>query len=400
VQLASQLPDLGLPRMNEAARAAFRSVLDYQKSASNGSFVDPLALAEARGFCAHPSDWVPAFDNDPQHPLLYQPWVDWLSENGLTPFHEGNKLTSKNWDHWKPRPRLHAFRKLLREDQQTAFGLLMTVGPSQPAATRLALLEAIDAGGSFHGNYPRQVPMLQYFLADHSAKIRTAAEQKLKNMNGLETEAAHAAELAKHIKVSDGGVTYRTPPAPNTRPLSINFSCTTFDLLANAVGLGPHDLARLSDLEELGSNFLMLLVLTGDVETRSIVASRMLERFPPDHIPIRLFGGVAPPLWERGLRAQFKSEYPSSVLDFLGAKAGTLDMSLVRQIKHYARMVPSVIQELDSGELPVNEMYDPLRILALVASRGAAGELLREARAAGIAEGNPRLTMLKFNMAL
>lgn len=399
-QLASQLPELRLPRMNEAARAAFRSVLDYEKPPANGSLVDFLALAEARGFCAHPFDWLPAFDNDPRHPLLYQPWVDWLSEKELTPFHEGNNLTIENWDQWKPKPRLQAFRKLLREDQQSAFGLLMSVGPSQPAGTRLALLGEIDAGGSFYGNYPRQVPVLQYFLADRSAKIRAAAEEKLKNMNGLETEEAHAAELAKHIKVSGASVTYKTPPAPDTHPYSINFRCTTFDLLANAVGLASHDLARLSDLKELGSDFMMLLVMTGDVETRSIVASRMLEEFPPDHIPTHLFRGVAPPLWERGLRAQFKSEYSSSVFDFLGAKVGTLHISLVRQIKHYARMVPSVTQELDSGKLPVNEAYDPLRILALVASKDAAEELLQEARAAGIAEDNPRLTMLKFNMAL
>jgi hypothetical protein len=398
--LASQLPDLGLPRMNEAARAAFRAVLDYEKPSGNGSLVDFLALAEARGFCAHPSDWVPDFDDDPQHPQLYQPWVDWLSENGQTPFHEGNNLTAENWDRWKPKPRLRAFCRMLREDQQSSFDLLMAVGPLQPAATRLALLGEINAGGAFYGNYPRQVPMLRYFLADRSAKIRAVAEEKLKNMNGLETEEAHADELAKHLRVSDGSVTYEEPPAPYTQPYSRNFACTTFDLLAKAISLSPRDLARQSDLGRLGSDFMLLITLTGDVETRSIVASRMLEEFPPDHIPIRMFREVARALWERGLRAQFDSEYPTPVFEFPGAKAGSLDIALIRQIKHYSRMTPSVTQELETGKLPVNEMYDPLRILALVASRDATKELLQEARAAGIAENNPRLTMLKFNMAL
>jgi len=399
-QLASQLPELRLPRMNEAARAAFRAVLDHEKPTGNGSLVDFLALAEARGFCAHPSDWLPAFDDDPQHPQLYQPWVDWLSENGLTPFHEGNSLTAENWDRWKPRPRLRAFARMLREDQQSCFDLLMAVGPSQPAGTRLALLGEINAGGAFYGNFPRQVPMLRYFLADRSAKIRAAAEEKLKNMNGLETEEAHADELAKHLRVGDGSVTYREPPAPHTQPYSRHFACTTFDLLAKAIGLGSHDLARQSDLAKLGSDFMLLITLTGDVETRSIVTSRMLEQFPPDHIPSHAFREVARPLWERGLRAQFDSEYPSSVLEFPSAKAGSLDIALIRQIKHYSRMTPSVVQERERGELPVNNMYDPLRILALVASKDAASEMLQEARTAGIAESNPRLTMLKFNIAL
>jgi hypothetical protein len=381
--------------MSAAARAVFEAVLDYEKPTGNGSLVDFLALAEARGFCAHPSDWLPAFDNDPRHPQLYQPWVDWLSENGLTPFHEGNSLTVENWDRWKPKPRLGAFARMLREDQQSSFDLLMAVGPSQSAGTRLALLGEINAGGAFYGNYPRQVPMLRYFLTDRSAKIRAAAEDKLKNMNGQETEEAHAEELAKHLRVGDGSVTYKEPPAH-----SRNFACTTFDLLAKAINLSPHDLARQSDLGRLGSHFLLLITQTGDVETRSIVASRMLEEFPPDHIPTRMFRDVARPLWERGLRAQFDSVYPSSVLEFPGAQAGSLDIALIRQIKHYPGMAPSVTQELETGTLPINNMYDPLRILALVASRDAANELLQEARAAGIAENNPRLTMLKFNMAL
>jgi len=399
-QLASQLPDLRLPRMNEAARAAFRAVLDYEKPPGNGSLVDFLALAEARGFCTHPSDWLPAFDDDPQHPQLYQPWVDWLSENGLTPFHEGNRLTAENWDRWKPKPRLGAFARMLRDDQRSASDLLMAVGQLQPAGTRLALLGQINAGGSFYGNYPRQVPMLRYFLADRSAKIRTVAEEKLKNMNGLETEAAYADELAKHLRVGDGSVTYSEPPAPHTQPYSRHFACTTFDLLAKAINLSPHELARQSDLARLGSDFISLATRTGDVETRSIIASRMLEEFPRDQIPLNMFREVARPLWERGLRAQFDSEYPNSVLDFPGVKAGSLDIALARQIKHYSGMAPSVIQECETGKLPVNNMYDPLRILALVASRDAASELLQEARAAGIAENNPRLTMLKFNLAL
>ena len=63
-----------------------------------------------------------------------------------------------------------------------------------------------------------------------------------------------------------------------------------------------------------------LVTKTCDVELLSIVASRMLDTARPDGLPIALFRGVERPLWERGLRALFKSNYWNSVQEFLGPK--------------------------------------------------------------------------------
>jgi len=399
-RLQSELPELALPPMNEAARAAFMAVLEYEAPPANGSLADFLALAEARGFSAHPADWIPDFKLPGRHPRLYQPWVDWLSEHGLTSFHEANTLSEANWDRWKPNPRLKAFHDLIREDQDAAFDLLRRVGPSQPASTRLALLSQIDAGGSFNGNYPRQVPLLKYFLNDRSAKIRDVAREKLANMNGLETEEAHAAELAKHIKVAGGTVTYKIAPELHTHPFWVNWCCTTFDALAEALGLRPQELARQSDLEVLGFLFMHLVATTGDVETRSIVASRMLDTAPPEQLPLSLLGGVARPLWERGLRATFKSNYWNVVQEFLGPETGTLNALQMRELACFDSLKGSVIMELETGKLPVNISYDPLRAVALSVDKAAAEEVLEEALSLGMKIDNPRLTMLKFNLAL
>ena len=399
-RLQSELPELALPPMNEAARAAFMAVLEYEKPPANGSLADFLALAEARGFSAHSADWVPDFKLPGQHLRLYQPWVDWLSEHGLASFHEANTLSEENWDRWKPNPRLKAFHNLIRDDQDAAFDLLRRVGPSQPASTRLALLSQINAGGSFNGNYPRQVPLLKYFLNDRSAKIRDAAREKLANMNGLETEAEHAAELAKHIKVAGGTVTYKIAPKLHTQPFWVNWCCTTFDALAEALGLRPQELARQSDLEGLGSLFMLLVTTTCDVELRSIVASRMLDTARPDELPIALFGEVERPLWERGLRALFKSNYWNSVQEFLGPERGTLNALQMRELACFDSLKASVKMELETGELPVNTSYDPLRAVALSVDKAAAQEALEEALSLGMKIDHPRLTMLKFNLAL
>jgi hypothetical protein len=393
-QLASQLPELAARCMDEGARVAFRNVRDYEEPAS---LADVLALAEARGFHAHPSDWLPYSDQGERPTELYQPWVDWLSEHGLTPFHEYNRLTEDNWNRWKPRPRLLAFKRLLRESQQSAFELLMTMAPAQSAATRLALLGEVNAIGSFAGNHPRQIPILLYFLGDRSEKVRAAAEQRLKKMGRLVTEEAHAAELAMHLKVSGGSVTYKTPPSLHSHPYTQNFLCTTFDYLAAALGLSPHDLARQSDLEELGPDF-MLLVSTGDVDTRSIIAARLLDM--GKDFSEWLFRGVARPLWERGLRATFDSEYYSFVGDYLGRERGTLDASQMRQLLCYKRLEQSVTDEVEHRKLPVNKQHDHLRAVGLVVNKYAAKEALEKALSLGMTADNPRLTMLKFNMAM
>ena len=100
--LAVALPALALPRMGEAARAALRAALSLEIPYNNAQRKDCLALAEARGFSTDPRDWVPDFKAPGRHLPLYQPWVDWLSDHGLTPIHAGNTLTAENLSRWTP----------------------------------------------------------------------------------------------------------------------------------------------------------------------------------------------------------------------------------------------------------------------------------------------------------
>ncbi|CCD95466.1 conserved hypothetical protein [Bradyrhizobium sp. ORS 375] len=362
-ELASHLPELGLPCMSETARTAFRAILDHETPFGNGSLRDCLALAEARGFCAHPMDWIPA-PNDWQYSPLYQPWVDWLSDNGVTEFHEGNRLTKDNWDRWKPKARLAAFKRLLRQDVKAAHDLAVALGSAAPASVRLGLLSSVGTTTLPPKSIPTQQSLLKHFLTDPSAKVRAAAEAAAKALGGLE---------------SGGPV--------------------TFDLLARERGVSSRDLAEQSDLTELGRDFLWLVVETGDVEIRSIIASRLLDLGqPPD--PIALFAGLPRPLWKRGLRATFKSNYWHIVGEYLGPERGTLTAPQMGDWAPYKHWTKSVIAELKTGELPINETYDPLRALGLVVDKNTAREILHKAVALGMKDSHPRLTMLKFNLTL
>ena len=98
--------------------------------------------------------------------------------------------------------------------------------------------------------------------------------------------------------------------------------------------------------------------------------------------------------------AIYNSQYPSSVFDFPNFIKGSLTYNLIRKVSHYKGLAQSITDELKDGKLPVNIRYDPLRILGLLANKNAAREILTEAISIGIDQNNPRLTMLKFNLAV
>lgn len=73
---------------------------------------------------------------------------------------------------------------------------------------------------------------------------------------------------------------------------------------------------------------------------------------------------------------------------------------MMRESAAYETVAPSIRREIESRKLPVNNHYDDLRVLGLIVDKTAAKELLDNALALGMKPTNPRLNMLKFNLAL
>ena len=296
--LAAALPPLAVPRMGEESRAALRAVIDYEKPPANGSMSDCLALAEARGFCADPRDWVPDFELPGRHLPLYQPWVDWLSENGLTRFHEGNTLTFDNWDRSTPKPLTSKLRARAHSNQEWIADVVMNPSRSLSASDRALILGSISAGGQYHVVRQWQVTLIQHFLNDSSAKVREAAQKKLDGMEVLESEEMYAQALAQHLTVENGRVSYAVRPEAHSQPFSTCWSNTTFAALAQALGLTPAQLAHGAELDFLDSQFVGLATWTGDVEVRTIIAQRLLATGSPEEFSLILFrvcGAVTKP---------------------------------------------------------------------------------------------------------
>lgn len=396
--IADQMPDLGLPTMSLSARAAFKEVLMYERPPGNSSVEPILRLSEARGYCAHPCEWVPSSEGDDQFPALYQEWANWLAEEGYTPFYIGTPLTAENWHRWKPAARRKAFHRLWKIDQPSAADLLLNFVRTQPPSIRYQMLDEIGRTGPF-GIGPSDVPVVRHFLNDPAVEIRDLAERKILGMSGFDTTEAHAKAVAEHIRVTDGGDILVSTDL-DAYDAHFNSHCNNADLdtLADVIGLSAVELLQNFSLEYFSGGLYHLLMRTKDLEAKNVLARRLAEagKYCPPH----LFKSAEQDVWDAGLHVTFGSPYPSAVFDFLGSKAGTLDVSLIRKTCHYPGMIASVKRELETGELPVNKSYDPLRSLAFLANKEAAAELLEEARAAGISDENSRLSMLKFNLAL
>ncbi len=402
--LASKLPDLRLPIMPDEARAAFRAILAYEAPPANGSLVDLLQFAEVRGYAAHPCDWIPDYDwkYAGGHPRLYQPWVDWLSEEGLTKFHQGNTLTPENFQRFSPGQRGGPIKALIRKGRSDDFAEVKAVAEAQPASARALIVNSISAWGSFDGCYPWQVPLLEYFAADKSDKVRSIARASLEKMGSLLTEEDYARKLANHITIRPDGVGYAVAPTPHTFPFFKEFTCVSFAALANALGLTPTELASRSDLDGLGKELMGVAAVSGDPESRTILANRYLDKGTGgESLSLMLFEGLAKPIRARGLQAMFQSPYMDSVQEYLGAETGTLDAPSMRNWSAYQQLGEIVTDELKKKrQLPVNIIYDPLRCLGKVVNKEVARQVLDEAIGHGMSPDNPRLTMLKFNLAL
>lgn len=400
--LARQMPALALPTMADAARKAFRAVLEYEAWPSNNNYNNILQLIEARGFSAHPCDWIPEFDwrYAGKHPSLYQPWADWLSENGITRFHSGNTLTPENCHLWSGNQRRQAFSLPRGLDDEAGVDLLKRIAQVAPANVRASLVGEIRAGGLFNGVYPRQVPILQHFLNDPAASVRNTAQNQLDAGDGWKSEQFYIDFLIDKMNVTPSRISFQQP-VPEGSGYMVPFHCITFDALAHSIGITPVELAERADIDSLGVDFMSMATGTGAIEAREVLARRMLDNgVKGEEISHRLFRGFSKALWRRGLEAQFSSTYIFSVRDYLGDQAGTLTLEDMRRWDAYKFMPNSVAAEVDNGRLPMNVSWDPVRILGMTVDKKAAQIALDEAISLGMEPDNPRLSMLKLNLAL
>lgn len=394
---AALMPDLGTPRMSPGARKALKAVFRYEEPMSDGSVTDILQLAEARGFAVHPCDWVPQ-PTDTRYPALYRPWAEWLADKGYTAFGEGVRLTRENTLRFRHRDRISAFKRLYSKDRNAAYDFLISSAEIHDEEVRYDLLSEIGGGNLFSGSYPSDVPTLRYFLNDNSPDVRNYARDRLIAIEGKETAEMVAKHIARYLEVKEDSAIVPVQPDFADACLFSDVLRITVEDVAAVFDMQATEFVRRLDIGLVKSDFSYIITKTGSVEVRTIVVERLIEA--GYEVGQAYYKDLPRHLWEHGLRSTFQSHYTSSVNNFLGPEMGTLDATMMRDLRVYQNMKRSVLCELETGELPVNEHHDELRILGLALNKSAAGQVLQEAIGLGMAEENPRLTMLHYNLQL
>jgi hypothetical protein len=215
-----------------------------------------------------------------------------------------------------------------------------------------------------------------------------------------QSQRDHANILAQHLAVENGRVSYAVRPEPHTMPFMRHWSGTTFAALAEALSLTAAQLAHGAELDLLDSSFMILATGTGDIDVRTILSRRLLATTGGESISLLLFRDLESGLRERALEAYFQSNYWNSVQEFLGPERGNLTPAQMHRMSAFQNIQEWLARHLKDGTKPVNLSYDPLRAVALSVGKAGAQEALDFALAAGMKPDNPRLTMLKFNLAL
>ena len=406
-ELAAQLPKLALPTMSEEARQIFRDILKTERPLANGSTKKYLDLARARGFSADARDWIPDIDTyaagNPDFPLLYQPWMNWLADQGHVRFKTGVALTAENWHRWKPEHRRHAFGHLLHTNRTLAHNLLLTKGVKEPVPVRIGLLLEIQPGLDWGARFfEEDIKVIRAFGSDKSAKVRDFVDYKLEELNGLETWKAQARFFLKYLSVEDGKVIPlfdRQASATKDAKPYFQTRRTTFEALAEVLDLSPLDLAERLDVNVDLGPFVLLTQYAKDQNVRATVARRM--RDAGVDCPHHLLKEIDPKAALKLHRKQaFEANQPGAVFDYLGDNLGHLEATDLADMHFYHRFKESVTAEIEDGTLPVNETYDSVRHMGLVLCKDAAARVYDEAIGLGMKRDNPRLQMLKFNLAL
>jgi len=201
------IPMLSLPTTPDALRPLVRRILAAMKETRAKAEV--LRFLAARGWTAHPGDWMPAAD-DEEAPDVYAPWRDWaaIAASAVpTRRRAGDRITAENWEDYWPAERKVALTELRQRDPAAARAVLEVKLANENADMRLRLLGLLAVGLS-----DNDVPFLESLVAsDRAPKVKTLASSLLARLSrGAVASGEDIAELKDFFSVRMKGLLRRS----------------------------------------------------------------------------------------------------------------------------------------------------------------------------------------------
>ena len=402
------LPRLPLPSPPDPARTRFRRLQGPLK-ANKAQLAAVLNLLAARGYAAHPADWMPGA-GDEAVPDLYAPWIDWQAPR------EGegaaDELTLETWDHWLPGERRAALRALRRSDPAAAGELIAAKAPEVKADQRLRLLELLPVGLS-----EQDVPLLEKLAGDRSPKVKDLAARLLARLGRAQESNELVAELAEFLKVGAGVLSRQKSVtakklknnAQRTRRRQL-FEIVTLTGLARALDLSELDLVRAwspNREAEATAAFVAMVAETGADDLQLPCIEKLLEE-PPDPI------SAIAPLADR-LDARARQEVTATVMKqddqvfeatvaCAGEDLGNTPLEKITATAGF-RALMATLKTCLADEQGKRRQEDfmlsaGLANLGLLADQACALALIDRLTASGLMAADPKLDLLNLNAAL
>jgi hypothetical protein len=399
---SAPLPRLALPVLPDQLRPLFRAALKQAADARGRMRV--AALAAARGFVAHPLDWMPTA-SDFDAPPVYAPWVDWRAQGDGKNEHVAEELSVESWDDFYPAARRIALAEIRRSDPAKARGLLEAKAAGEAAEARLALVELLHVNLSAD-----DAPFLQGLSADRSGKVKHLAARLLARIgqrSAGDEAAAEAAELAAFIETGKSGwLRRRTAYRPRElksqaqlqRRAELFETCQLIDL-AGELGVSEEELIagwELGGKDGADRTFAGMVIgsgsdaavrqlaerlwTAGDLASLLIMVPRLDEAARRSCVGAILAGGTA-------LLALLAAAD--------GIEPGIFSQDELMRSRLYNEIRAAIAGRTEADRRPVD-----LGAFGLLATASAADAIAKDLIAAGLTFADTSLALLRLNAAL
>lgn len=394
------LPALPLPTLPDALRPLSRRlVLATRDADQRGAMLELLA---ARGWTMHPGDWMP-LAGDEATPEAYAAWRDWaaLADGTEAATRTGEALTGESWDDFGPAGRAAAFARLRRADPGAARILLESRIGSEPAESRLRLVQIVSDGLCDDDR-----PLLETLLADRAPKVKALATSLLARLGRGGGAADDAAELAAFFAIENRGLLRRTRIlAPRTLKTTAQTNrrhelllSIDYPSFAGALGLAPEELVRLWSWDaDVRADSGFAAMIAGSASDEIVAAtletlggSADLQRLMP------LLPRLSPAQRAAAARNLLGSRGATFVTAVAigGGRCGSADPL---RTSAGAALLDAIGRDEGGKNTAV---LAELNALGLAASREGAGRAIEMLGKAGLIRSDPRLDMLRLNAAL
>jgi hypothetical protein len=364
-----------------------------------------VALTAARGFVAHPLDWMPSAASEVEAPPVYAPWVDWQVEGSGKPASVPDDLTAESWDDFYPAARRLALGDIRRSDPARARALLEARAGAEPAETRLALIELLRVNLSVD-----DAPYLRGLAGDRSAKVKQLAARLLARIGQAAADgetAADATELAGFIEQGKAGLLRRrtvyTPrelksQAQMNRRAELFNACQLIDLAGKFSASEEDFIAgwQFGGKDGADRGLAIMVVASGSDAAVEKLAERLLATSD-----LATLVHLLPRLGDAIRRGFIKAVLAGggSMLALLNA-ADAVDAGTFGRDELMGSRLYKEIRAATAGKNENDRRVFDLGALGFLATASAAEALLADLTAAGLASADPSLALLRLNAAL